>query len=125
MHTAPVVSADGKTVVFGEFQGLDDKTFAVDATTGLGLWNFSIGVSNSDPAAGLATLADGSVIVFSEGAVYALSDAGKVIWRHEIGDALGGDTKATSAAVTADNMIIVATNGETKKPGKVIALKAA
>ena len=124
-HTSPILSPDGKTMYVGEQRGFSDKTYAVDAFNGTELWNFH-GVADGDPTAGLATLADGTVLVFREGQIYALTPAGEIIWRSRaLGDALGGDSAATSVAVTTDNKVIVATNGESKKPGKVIALSMA
>ena len=65
-------------------------------------------------------LADGTVIASGAGDLYAFDPAsGKRLWKLVIGQELG----TSSAAVTADGKVVIATVGENTRPARVMAIQ--
>ncbi len=85
--SSPAIGSDG-TIYIGSF---DSKLYALDPNTGVPKWTF--GTNDhiySSPALGVDSSGhtDAIYIASTDGSVYALSPAGKLLWTYDTGEAI-------------------------------------
>ena len=109
--SSPAIGSDG-TVYVGSF---DSKLYALDPSTGKPRWTFATSdhiYSSAALGQDRAGHTNAIYIASTNGSVYKLSPAGKLIWRYDTGDPIRSSPALGAAAGSGEVVYVGSSNGK-------------